>query len=178
MFDILIKHGKLVDGTGNPWTALDIGIKNGKITEIGLLKEHEAKLVIEADGLFVSPGFIDTHVHSDLLCLKPDIHKIKILQGITTELFGQDGISVAPVSEETKPLWQQQLKGLNGDIGDWPWNSIKEYLEYLEDMRIAGNAAYLVPHGAVRTLVMGFEGRVATREEMVKMRELVEEGMR
>jgi N-acyl-D-amino-acid deacylase len=178
MFDILIKHGKLIDGTGNPWTSLDVGIKNGKIAEIGVLSESKANLVINAEGLMVAPGFIDTHVHSDLMCLRPDIHKIKLLQGITTELFGQDGISVAPVTEETKPLWQKQLKGLNGDIGDWPWNSIEEYLSFLEQHKIAGNAAYLVPHGAVRSMVMGFEDRTATQEEIQKMRELVEEGMR
>jgi len=64
------------------------------------------------------------------------------------------------------------------DIGEWPWESISDYLEYLEQKRIAGNAAYLVPHGAARSIVMGFEGRIATKEEIQKMRELVEEGMR
>ncbi|CAK4847103.1 unnamed protein product [Aphanomyces euteiches] len=125
----------------------------------------------------VSPGFIDTHVHSDLLCTKPEIHHIKVLQGVTTELLGQDGISVAPVSEETKPLWQKQLKGLNGDIGDWPWYSIDDYLSYLEQLKLAGNVLYLVPHGAVRSLVMGFADRKATPAEMSQMRELVELGM-
>lgn len=178
MFDIIIRNGQIYDGTENPWTKMDLGIKDGKITKIGDLSNESAKTEINAEGMAVSPGFIDTHVHSDLLCTKPEIHKIKLLQGVTTELFGQDGISVAPVSEETKPLWQKQLKGLNGDIGDWPWNSIEEYLKFLDNSSIAGNVTYLVPHGAVRTLVMGFDGRESTKEEMVKMRELVEEGMR
>lgn len=178
MYDIVIRNGQVYDGTGNPWTKLDIGIKDGKIAKLGKLNEAKAKVDIDAEGLAVSPGFIDTHVHSDLLCTIPEIHKIKVLQGVTTELLGQDGISVAPVSEETKPLWQQQLRGLNGDIGDWPWNSIDEYLQFLSDSKLAGNVTYLVPHGAVRTLVMGFEGRQATLAEMGKMRELVEEGMR
>ncbi|EJL32696.1 amidohydrolase family protein [Brevibacillus sp. BC25] len=178
MLDIVIRNGQVYDGTGNPWTRLDIGIKDGRIVKIGQLHDTEAVLEIEAEGLVVSPGFIDTHVHSDLLCTKPDMHKIKVLQGVTTELLGQDGISVAPVNEQTKPLWQKQLRGLNGDIGDWPWHSIDEYLQFLSRSTLAGNVAYLVPHGAVRTLVMGFEGRRATTEEMQKMRELVEEGMR
>lgn len=178
MFDIIIRNGQVYDGTGNPWTRLDIGIQDGRIAKIGKLHDREAVVEIEAEGLVVSPGFIDTHVHSDLLCTKPDIHKIKVLQGVTTELLGQDGISVAPVTEQTKPLWQKQLRGLNGDIGEWPWNSIDEYLDFLSSSTLAGNVAYLVPHGAVRTLVMGFEGRKATVEEMQKMRELVEEGMR
>ncbi|WP_085507176.1 N-acyl-D-amino-acid deacylase family protein [Thalassobacillus devorans] len=178
MYDIIIRYGKVLDGTENPWTKLDIGVKDGKIAKMGDLKGESATEIIDASDLAVSPGFIDTHVHSDLLCTRPDIHKIKVMQGVTTELFGQDGISVAPVSEETKPLWQKQLKGLNGDIGEWPWNSIEEYLEFLDRSDIAGNGTYLVPHGAVRTLVMGFDGRKATKEEMDEMRALVEEGMR
>ena len=178
MFDFIIKGGQVFDGTENPWTKLDIGVQNGVISKMGDLSNEQAATVIDAKGQAVSPGFIDTHVHSDLLCTKPEIHHIKVLQGVTTELFGQDGISVAPVSEETKPLWQKQLKGLNGDIGDWPWNTIDEYLQFLENSDIAGNAAYLVPHGAVRTLVMGFDGRQATQEEMDQMQLLVEEGMK
>lgn len=178
MFDFVIKNGKVFDGSGNPWIRTDLGIKDGKIAFIGDLSDASANRVIDATDMAVAPGFIDTHVHSDLLCTIPEIHKIKALQGVTTELFGQDGISVAPVSETTKPLWQKQLKGLNGDIGDWPWNSIEEYLSFLEQSTMIGNAAYLVPHGAVRTLVIGFEGRTTTKYEMDKMRELVEEGMR
>src|SRR5690625_4844252 len=153
-------------------------MKDGKITKIAKLDNLKAEADIDAENLAVAPGFIDTHSHSDLLCTDPDTHKIKLLQGVTTELFGQDGISVAPVSEETKPLWQKQLNGLNGDIGDWPWNSIEEYLTFLENSNLSGNCMYLVPHGNIRSLVMGFEDRKATRAEMVQMRELVEEGMR
>src|SRR5699024_1610982 len=178
MYDIVIRNGKIFDGSGNPWTNLDIAIKNEKIVGIGKFKNINATKVIDASGLAVAPGFIDTHVHSDLLCTKPDIHKVKILQGITTEVFGQDGISVAPVSNETKPLWQKQLVGLNGDIGDWEWNEISEYLNFLDKHPLLGNATYLVPHGAVRTLVIGFDGRESTKEEMIQMRKLVEEGMR
>lgn len=177
MFDLIIKNGKVYDGTENPWTRLDLGIKNGVIQQMGDLSRQDAYKIIDANQMAVSPGFIDTHVHSDLLCTKPEIHKVKVLQGVTTELFGQDGISVAPVSDQTKPLWQKQLKGLNGDIGDWPWNSIEEYLAYLDKAELNGNAVYLVPHGAVRTLVMGFAGRQATRREMEEMRRFVEEGM-
>lgn len=178
MYDIIIRNGKLFDGSGSPWTKLDIAVKDGRITKIGKLDDESAKKEIDAKGLAVAPGFIDTHVHSDLLCTKPEVHKIKVLQGVTTELLGQDGISVAPVSEKTKPLWQKQLEGLNGSIGDWEWNSIEEYLGFLEKCSLLGNVTYLVPHGAIRTLVMGFEDRESTKEEMTKMRELVEEGMK
>lgn len=177
MFDIIIKNGQIYDGSGNPSTKMDIGIKDGKIAEIGKLNQFEAENIIDAEGLAVSPGFIDTHSHSDLLCTKPEIHKIRLLQGITTELHGQDGISIAPVNSETKPLWQEQLKGLDGDIGDWPWETVDEYLEHLENIPTAGNVLHLVPHGNVRTLVMGFEERTATEEELDQMMKLVEKGM-
>ena len=175
--DIIIKNGQVFDGTGNPSTKLDIGIQNGKIASMNHSINGQAKIEIDAEHLAVAPGFIDTHSHSDLLVTKPDVHKVKLMQGVTTELFGQDGLSAAPVSQETKSLWQKQLAGLNGDIGDWPWESVEEYLNHLETVKIGGNALYLVPHGAVRTLVMGFEERTATKEELEQMTKLVEEGM-
>lgn len=177
MFDIILRNGNIADGTGNPTTKLDIGISNGKIKYLGNLTNIKAKRDYDVSGLVVSPGFIDAHTHSDLLCTKPEIYKIKLVQGVTTELLGQDGLSVAPVSDFTKPLWQKQLKGLNGDIGDWPWETVHEFLEYLQDSPLAGNVSYLVPHGAVRSLVMGFDKRTATEDELIKMKELVEEGM-
>ncbi|MED4018516.1 D-aminoacylase [Sutcliffiella cohnii] len=177
MLDILIKNGKVYDGSGNPYTLLDIGVKDGKIVKLERHMKHEAKKVIDAKGLAVSPGFIDTHVHSDLLWTKPEIHQIKIKKGVTTELFGQDGISVAPVSNETRPLWQAQLKGLNGDIGEWPWDSVESYLKKIDERKSLTNVSYLVPHGNIRTLVMGFEKRESTVDEQIEMRKLVEKAM-
>lgn len=178
MYDIVIRNGMVCDGSGNPWTRLDVGIREGKISKLGKIGTGEGKQEIDASGHIVSPGFIDAHVHSDLICTIPETHKIRVLQGITTELFGQDGISVAPVSEKTKTPWQKQMKGLNGDIGDWPWETVDEYLAFLETADLIGNATYLIPHGNIRTLVVGFEGREATEEESIEMRHLVEEGMR
>lgn len=177
MFDVVIKNGWLYDGTSNAPTKLDVGIKDGKIMKLGRLASSPTKLEIDAKGQAVSPGFIDPHSHSDLLCTKPEVHQIRLLQGITTELHGQDGIAVAPVNQETKPLWQAQLKGLDGDIGDWPWESVEDYLTHLDRTPIAGNVAYLVPHGNVRTMVMGFDERHATESELKQMARLVEEGM-
>ncbi|TQK73935.1 N-acyl-D-amino-acid deacylase [Brevibacillus sp. AG162] len=176
-FDIVIRNGMVCDGTGNPWTGLDIGIENGLISHIAKSIPTEGSKEIDATGMVVTPGFIDAHVHSDLWCTRPDIHQIRVLQGITTELVGQDGVSVAPVTEETKPLWMKQLKRINGDIGEWPWNSIEEYLAFLEKAKLNGNAAYLVPHGNIRSIVMGFDGREATQKEVQAMQELVELGM-
>lgn len=178
MLDILISNGYVIDGMNNPWTKMDVAIKDGKIVDIKHSINQKAKEVIDATNKFVSPGFIDTHVHSDLMCFYPKIHQIKLKQGVTTELLGQDGISVAPVNDETKSLWQKQLKGLNGDIGDWNWNSVADYLKHLKESDIINNMTYLVPHGNVRTLVMGFEKRQASTQEIKEMRSYVEEGMR
>lgn len=177
MFDILIKNGRVIDGMNNPWTKIDIAVKDGKIVHMQKNIKGKALKEIDATDNIVCPGFIDTHVHSDLLCTKPEIHQVKLKQGVTTELLGQDGISVAPVSTSTKKLWQQQLKGLNGDIGEWEWFSVFDYLKYLQESSILGNITYLVPHGNVRTLVMGFEEREATHEEIIAMRKYVEYGM-
>jgi len=178
MLDLIIRNGRVYDGTGNPWTKLDVGLAGGRIVALGKLPRERSAETIDARGMAVAPGFIDAHAHSDLLCTKPETHKVKVLQGVTSEVLGQDGISVAPVSEATKGAWREQQKGLNGDIGDWPWNSVEEYLRFLDDTPLAGNVAYLVPHGAVRTLAMGFEGREATAQEAREMQDLVEEGMR
>ncbi|MFB4167332.1 amidohydrolase family protein [Virgibacillus sp. JSM 102003] len=178
MFDVVIRNGMVCDGTGNPWTQLDIAVKDNKIINMSKNIKESARITIDASDKVVSPGFIDSHVHSDLLCTRSDIHKIKALQGVTTELFGQDGISVAPVSRTTKPHWQEQMKGVNGYIGDWPWETVDEYLTFLEQSNLIGNSVFLVPHGNIRTMVTGNEGRVAVKEECQKMARLVEEAMK
>lgn len=176
-YDLIIRGGMVCDGTGNPWTRHDVGIKNGMISSVSDLAAAKGTVEVEATGLVVTPGFIDAHVHSDLWCTRPDIHNIRVLQGITTELAGQDGVSVAPVTTETKALWMKQLSRVNGEIGEWPWSSIDDYLRFLENTRLAGNIAYLVPHGNIRSMVMGFEGREASSHEIAAMQELVEMGM-
>lgn len=177
MYDIIIRNGIIYDGLSEAQIGKDIGIKDGIITEITDLHGISANVEIDAKYLIVSPGFIDLHSHSDLMCTKPSIHKIKVMQGVTTELIGQDGLSVAPVSEETKGLWQKQLKSLNGDIGEWPWNTVKEFLNFLDGEELSSNMMYLVPHGAIRTLVKGFDESEATNSELSKMSKHVEEAM-
>ena len=107
-FDIIIKDGVIVDGTGNPWFKSDIGITNERIENIGTI-EASAHRIIKARGLVVSPGFIDTHSHSDLALLQNPFSEAKIRQGVTTEVLGQDGLSVAPVNDESKPILKKLL---------------------------------------------------------------------
>ena len=100
MFDVLIRGGSIVDGTGKSAYKGDIGIKGDKIIEIGDLSLAESKEFIDAEGMVVSPGFIDTHVHSDAVLLTNPQHPQGIMQGITTEILGQDGLSYAPLSKK------------------------------------------------------------------------------
>ena len=96
-FDLLIRNGRLLDGSGNPWVRGEMGIKDGRIAAIApSLGAAQAARVIDAQQMIVCPGFIDTHTHSDLMVLVDPALEPKVRQGITTDLLNQDGISVAP----------------------------------------------------------------------------------
>ena len=109
MYDIVIKNGKIIDGSGNPWRAADVAIAEGKIARIGQLSDAQAECVIEAGGKFVCPGFVDGHSHSDLFILENPTADQKIMQGITTENVGLDGMSVAPIRKKDIPGWRRHL---------------------------------------------------------------------
>ena len=117
-FNTIIRDGFIVDGTGNPWYKADIGIKDERITRIGRIKAS-AQRIIDARGLIVAPGFIDMHSHSDLFILSDPLSEPKIRQGVTTEVLGQDGLSVAPVKDEDKQALGKFLTGLAGELGEW-----------------------------------------------------------
>ena len=101
----LIKNGLIVDGTGKAGFTADLLIENDRIAKIGTLTDVAADEVIDASGLVVAPGFIDTHSHSDLQILTDPYVKPKVMQGITTEILGQDGISMAPLPVESISPW-------------------------------------------------------------------------
>ena len=178
MFDLVIKSGKVVDGTGNPWYRADIGIIGDKIVEIGRLT-GDAEATINAEGLVVAPGFIDTHSHSDLILISEPEAKQKIMQGITTEVVGQDGLGEAPLRDDVVDEWRKYLSGLNGDPDiDWSWRSFGEYLDALEAAHPSTNVLSLVGHGNIRLLAMGMENRQPTPSEMEEMKVLTEEAMK
>lgn len=176
--DLLIKGGRVLDGTGSPWFRSDVGIQGDRIVAMGRLDGESAARIIDAGGLFVSPGFIDMHSHSDLPILADPPHEAKVRQGITLDVLGQDGLSYAPVDDATLEQLRRQLRGWNDDPPgfEWSWRSVDEYLDRL-DRGIAINAAYLVPHGTLRMMVIGMEDRVATAAELSRMRELLAEGL-
>lgn len=181
MTDLLIRRAKIVDGTGNPWFTGDVGVAGDTIVEVGrlaCLAVDDYQQVIDANGLVLSPGFIDMHSHSDLMQLVNPLASTKIRQGITTELLGQDGLGVAPMSAEAAVGYRRYLTGLLGNPPvDWTWRSFADYLEALEAAQTATNLAVLVSHGPLRLLAVGMDERPATAGELAKMKSLAAEAL-
>ncbi|NYD77920.1 N-acyl-D-amino-acid deacylase family protein [Arthrobacter cupressi] len=182
----LISNATLVDGTGDARRNADVlvdGTDIAAIAEAGSLASEPADRTIDATGLVLSPGFIDMHAHSDLQLLVTPDHYAKLSQGVTTELLGQDGLSYAPVDDATLAGIRQKIAGWNDNPEDfdWDWRTVGEYLDRLDEEndggRIATNAAYLVPQGTVRALVMGFDEGEATPEQLEQMRQVVRTAM-
>lgn len=173
MFEILITGGKVVDGTGAPWRYADVGITDGQIAAIGQLQSIGASQQIDARNKVVCPGFIDIHSHADITLLADQWTDLRLLQGITTEVVGQDGLAYAPLNAQGLDAWRRYLIALNGDFANvtWDWTSAHELLQRY--VHRAANVVYLIPHGAVRTTVMGWDARAATESELRVMQELV-----
>jgi N-acyl-D-amino-acid deacylase len=170
--DLVLKGGIIFDGTGGTPFRGDIGLQGDRISEIaaGLRGAEE----LDCANLAVAPGFIDTHSHSDLVVLDDPTLPMKVRQGITLEVFGQDGISVAPVRLQDLDNRRRQLAGLLTDPQiEWSWGEVDDYLKAVAESRPAPDVAYLVPHGAVRESVMGMEDRPATEAELTRMKGLL-----
>src|SRR5262249_25585769 len=162
--DILIRNGRIVDGTGNPWQRGDVGVRGDRIAAVGRLTGASAPVVIDAKDRVVCPGFVDAHVHGDLaLFMDPD-HEPAIRQGVTTYIIGQDGVALAPASPRVLEYMCRYTAGFSGGaewlrrpVAERPsWSSMDEYLSCF-DRRTAVNVACLVPNGNVRMEVMGLE---------------------
>jgi N-acyl-D-amino-acid deacylase len=175
--DIVFRGARVVDGSGEPGYVADVGITDGRIAAIERARLSGTR-VVDADGLVLAPGFIDMHSHSDIQILADPDHLAKVSQGVTTEVLGQDGLSYAPVDDKVLEALRAQLAGWNDDPPgfDWNWRTVGEYLDRL-DRGIAVNAAYLLPQGTIRMLVVGWEDRPATRDELNRMRRLVATGL-
>jgi N-acyl-D-amino-acid deacylase len=177
--DLILKNGLVADGTGRGLYQADVAIRRNWILAIDAPGSLHAAEELECKGLVVAPGFIDTHSHSDLRVLSEPQLPMKVRQGITLEVFGQDGISVAPIRREDQTQVARSLAGLDGDLGRaWDWQSVAEYLTAIERARPAIDCAYLIPHGAVRLSVMGMEDRRAQPDEIAAMQDLVRQSMR
>jgi len=175
-FDIIIKNGRIIDGTGNPWYRADVGIVGERIQEIGVLPASSADKAIDASGLAVSPGFIDIHAHSDLVYPLPDNAEILspfVYQGTTTQVIGNCGISPSPVNKDSLSLMKEDLALITPREIPWNWSSFGDYLAVLEKTGIVMNIAPLVGQGAIRFSVMGAKAAEPTKKERDDMSELL-----
>ncbi|MBL1078027.1 D-aminoacylase [Nocardia sp. 2] len=179
MADLLIRDIDIIDGSGDLRYRGDVLVDGGRIAEIGAPGTlGGADRIIAEPNLALAPGFIDMHAHSDLHLLTEPGHFPKVSQGITTEVIGQDGLSYAPIDDAALAVVRRQIAGWNGNPAGFEvdWRTVGEYLDRL-DAGITPNAAYLVPQGTLRMLVVGTEKRPATPEEIRAMRELLAQGL-
>ncbi len=172
-FDVIIEHGRVVDGTGGPWYAADLGIRAGRIAAIGRLDHATAKLRIDAAGRVVAPGFIDMLGQSELTILVDPRLPSKIYQGITTEVTGE-GDSVAPLNESILAGNRETYKNL-GITPDW--TTLGQYFAHLERAHIGINLASYVGATSVRRMVLGDADVQPTPSQLAAMQSLVEQAM-
>ena len=173
-YDLIVRNGHVIDGTGSPWYAADVAVKQGRVAAIGKLDAASATRIIDAHGQVVAPGFIDMLGQSELTLLVDPRAPSKIFQGITTEITGE-GESVAPLNDAMIKANQSSYDHyhLKAD-----WHTLGEYFGRLEKQGIGINLATYIGATSVREMVIGYRDRAPTRDELRKMEELVAEGMR
>lgn len=172
-YDIIIRHGRILDGTGNPWVSGDIGIRDDRIAAIGNLSGANARQTIDASGLMVSPGFIDMLGQSEISLLVDNRSLSKLSQGITTEITGEGG-SIAPQNASTLAEAQQMLDHFHLKAD---WTTLDQYFHRLEKTGTPLNIGTYVGAAQVREAVMGDVNRAPTTDELEKMKSLVAQAM-
>ncbi len=177
-FDLVIKNGRVLDGTGSPWAKQDIGVSGGKIVRVGTVGESAEK-VIDAAGLAVSPGFIDLHSHTDHTILPHPNAESFIMQGITTCAAGNCGLSMGPVAPSNRKLLMDYLKPFveKGYDYGWDWQTDAGFFDRVAQNGTALNLAPLAGQGTIRIAVMGFSAASPTRTEMDEMKRLLRESL-
>lgn len=173
--DIVIEDAFIVDGRNVEPYVSDIGIQDEKIVAIKDLKRVQAKRRVNAKGLVVTPGFVDCHCHSDAIIFTPQKNPLRLMQGITTEIIGNCGITAAPVHEACKELVEKYCDPIYAHIKlPYNWYSFKQYLDAIEACQPILNVAALVGHGTIRANVLGFDDRLATPVELMEMETLLD----
>ena len=173
-FDLVIVHGRIIDGTGSPWYSGDLGVRDGRIAAIGNLEKTARARTIDAHGEVVAPGFIDMLGQSELSILVEPRVPSKIFQGITTEITGE-GNSVAPLND----FIIQSDRKVYEHYGVTPdWRTLRQYFARIEKQGIGINFATYIGATSVRRMVLGDEDRQPTPEQLDEMKRLVQEGMR
>ncbi len=172
-YDVIIRNGRIIDGTGSPWYAADIAIQNGRIAKIGNLESAPARRSIDAKGLIVAPGFIDMLGQSEFSILVNPHLPSKIFQGITTEITGEGG-SAAPLTPKMMADDTADAKPYGIKVN---WPTLKDFFAHLEKQGMGINMASYVGATQVRRVVIGDVNRDPTPAELSKMKALVRQAM-
>ena len=177
-FDIVLSGGRVVDGCGDPWFCADVGVRGSAIALLAPPGTLAGRRVIDAGGLYVTPGFVDPHTHSDVSILQYPQADSVIRQGVTTHVTGNCGISAAPVEAAHRDDLLQDYAHYWDVAGvAWDWRTFAQYLRTIERRGTAINIVPLVGHGALRLAAMGFAAREPTTTEMAKMVRLLDASM-
>ncbi len=178
MYDIIIKNGTIIDGTGKRMFINDVGIKEEKIKKIGDLRNERADIIIDAKGQYITPGFIDVNNHSDTywrIFLDPDLPSL-VYQGITTIIGGNCGSSLAPLT--SKEIIQTIQKWADINLVNLNWLSMKEFLEEMKRRKLPVNFATLVGHGTLRRGIIHDKARNLKDNELKLMEKMLEASMK
>jgi len=186
-YDLIIRDGTVVDGSGQPRFRADVGVAGGKITKIGKLNGSSAKETVEAEGHIVSPGFIDAHTHMDAQVFWDPFGTCSCWHGVTSVVMGNCGFSLAPCAEKDKLLVMRNLERAE-DISPeameagikWSWTTFPQYLDSVDRLPKGINYAAYMGHSALRTYVMGERAfnDEATEQDLQRMKNEVREAIR
>ncbi|MBP0465439.1 amidohydrolase family protein [Roseomonas sp. PWR1] len=173
MFDLLVRGGEILDGTGAPAYRGDVAVQDGRVAAIGAdLPAETARLVLDAGGLTVAPGFIDIHTHSDFTLLVDGRADSQVCQGVTLEVIGQCGFSCAPFTGAMSP---RQLIGFHDAGIDVTWRTFGDYLDRLDGKGLGVNVAAMVGHGAIRQAIKCDAVDATSQDELAAMTRLAED---
>jgi len=178
MYDIIVRDGTVVDGTGNVGYRAHVAIARDTVQVLrGDISSLPRAITVDASHCIVAPGFIDAHTHSDLVVLSEPRNEAKIRQGVTTEMIGLDGLGYAPLSRRNLEMMLTYWSGVNGYPSlDYNWSSVSEYLERYYHTT-AGNVVYFVPQNCLRAETVGWGDRPATKDEIRAMQDMLKQGM-
>ncbi len=177
-FDLVIRNGVIVDGSGAPPFKADIGIVDDTITKIGDLSNVNAERIVDASDLIVAPGFIDIHNHSDVNIFLVPTADNYVMQGVTTIVIGNCGFSPAPITDKNIDVMRIGLRKLIEKFGSIPWRSFPEYMQALDSLKKSINVATLVGHGTIRGAILGTENIQPSEKDLKEMKSLIHEAVK
>ena len=179
-YDIIVKNGKIVNGTGNPWYSGEIGIKDGFITKIAPKINKDARKIIDAKGFVVCPGFIDIHSHTDYILPVSRGQESTLYQGVTTTVVGMCGDGMAPIPKGREEEFKKKMSVMVPALAhlDYPYHTYEEYLDYNDRKRNSANLIFVIGYGNLRWAGgQGGENRPPTTAELEQMKFYLREAM-